>query len=352
MNRFPLLFLLVLVPLSLHSQPEKMYEDLTRPAVQRPLSVYGGQLQVEAGYQLVTGNKYFDGSGKKTGVKEAASTNLSNNFSFSLRYGILDFVEFNASTWYRNSIASDPTVILLDYTVINYMDRMEHARGLSDLYVGLTLRLPVEIPWFDWAVSAGAILPVAASEPGEPGHTYEVWDAASGAFQVRYKDYPKYGKGVTLPQFGTNLRLSLDKFGIWLGGRYIPVSAEVETSQWKYRLVDEEFEYTSEPYLLKHPSCLNLDASVGYQAFPWFIAYASFFYESGSGGWTESTGQRIAFPEPSLALVSLNFEIQVSTHLRFIQYINFPLAGKNTWSAFSFFTGVSYSLVPLKNLYY
>ncbi len=352
MKNISVILILILFPLTLPGQLDRMYEDLTRPAVHRPLTTYGGQLQFNAGYQLITGNKQFDGSGQKTGVTDAASTALSNNFNFKLNYGILDFVEFNAEMWYHNTIHSDPTVILIDYTNFNYLDRIEHAKGPGDLYLGLSLRLPFEISWFDWSVTAGASLPTAAYEPDEPGHTYEIWDAASGSFQVRYKDYPNNGKGITVPRFGTSLRFSLEKLGLWVNCRYLPVSKEVENIQWKYRLVDENFEYTSESYLLKHPSELYLDVSAGYQAFPWFIAYASFFYESFSGGWTERTGQRIAFPESSLATLSLNFEIQVATHLRFIQYINFPLMGKNSWSSFSFFTGISYNLVPLKNLYY
>ena len=68
MKNISVLLFMILLPLSLHCQFDKMYEDLTRPAIQRPLTTYGGQLQFNAGYQLVTGNKQFDGSGQKTGV--------------------------------------------------------------------------------------------------------------------------------------------------------------------------------------------------------------------------------------------------------------------------------------------
>ena len=352
MKNIYILLIILLIPLPLHCQLERMYENLTEPAIRRPLTMYGGQLQLNSGYELITGNKQFDDSGHKIGVKEAASTGLSNNFLFGLNYGIIDYIELNASIWYLNTVVSDPSVILVDYESFNYFDRIYNTRGMSDLYLGLTLRLPLVIDWLDWTVSIGSSLPTAAHEPDQPGHTYEIWDPASASFQISYKDYPKHGKGVAQSQFSSSLRLNTEKLGFWLNYRYFPVSKEIETSQWKHRLVNGRFDYIRESYLLKNPSELYLDLSAGYQAFSWFIAYTNFFYESFSGGWTESSGQRIAFPESSLAVLSLSFEIQVSTHLRFEQYINFPLAGKNSFSSFSFFTGISYNLVPLKNLYY
>jgi hypothetical protein len=352
MKYFCTLLLILLIPLCLAGQADRMYEDLSRPAIERKLTVYGGHLQLDAGYQFVTGNKQFDEQGNKIGVLDAAPTALSNNLRFALKYGILDFIEFNANMWYYNSIVSDPSVILLDNNTFNYLDKIEHAKGMGDLYMGLTFRLPVEISWFDWSVQAGASLPTAQSEPDQPEHTYEIYDPSTDAFQVRYKDYPKHGKGITHTQIGTSLNLSSGKLGFWMNYTYSPVSKEVETMQWKYRLVNDNFQYRQESYLLKNPSETNLRLIIGYQAFPWFIAYTSFFYESLSGGWTESSGQRIAYPASKLSVFSLNYEIQVSNHLRFQQYINFPLAGKNNWSSFSFLTGISYTIVPLKNSYY
>ncbi|MFC2112033.1 hypothetical protein ACFLTA_02090 [Bacteroidota bacterium] len=352
MKKIFLLITVFLIPVSLLCQVDKMYEDLTRPSIERKLTVYGGHLQLDAGYQFASGNKQFDGSGNKIGVIEASPTALSNSFRFGLKYGILDYIQFDANMWYHNSIVSDPSVVLLNFTTFNYVDRLEQAKGMGDLYMGLILRLPFEISWFDWSVQAGTRLPTAKYEPDQPGHTYKIYDQTSGAYQVSYKDYPRQGKGVAHSRLGTSLNLSTGKLGFWLNYLYHPVSKEVETNQWRHRLVNDKFEYMKETYLLKHPSETYLDLTIGYQAFPWFIAYATYFYEFSAGGWTESTGQRIAFPNANLSVFSLNFEIQVSTHLRFQQYINFPLAGKNTWSSFSFHTGISYSIVPLQNMYY
>ena len=187
-----------------------------------------------------------------------------------------------------------------------YTTQLTEFKGLSDLYVGLALRLPFDMDHFCWRISAGAYLPVANYKPEKPTHTSVTMSDSLGTFhEIRFHYNNKVGNGSMICSFGTAAQVSLEKMAITGMADYSLSFSETETQYWESRLYEDEFTHQSVPYKTKPGTTLSFALIYDYQAIEWFDVFARVTGMMYSGGWDEKEEVRIGHldrADPALAV--------------------------------------------------
>lgn len=350
--RITFFLFIVFYPVLSFAQSDKIYEVLTEPYVSRPLLLRKGHLQVNAGYRFMIANKEFDQNGQKLDLAEKGTTAFSNDFRLMFTYGIIEFIQFSASMYYINRVTTTPDLVIGNAGNIGNISKLNETKGLNDLDLNLAFRIPPFIKGFDLSFSGGLSIPTGKYKPDRPTHSIDPPDPLGGSFDAVYQYHSNPGYGKPTYSAGSSLQFSTSKLAIIVSGNYNTGTGEAESITWNHRLNSGNFEYTEVPYSYLVGSSANFSGFGAFQIFPWLVGYGQFGYAVSSGGWTEITGQKIAIPKSGLGLFTAGYEIQVSTHIRFEQYVNIPVVGKENLSELSFYIGCSYNLIPLKGLYY
>lgn len=319
---------------------------LTERVVDRPLTLHAGQLQINPGYQLSIGSRKYDPDGNKIDLAKEGTAMVRHLYNFEIRYGILEFVEISASLNYSNMGIREKQVWFFHGYETLYATQLTEFKGLSDLFVGLAVRLPFDIEHFCWSISAGASLPVAKYKPEEPAHSASTMvDSTSVFHQVRFHYNNKVGNGTIIYHFGTGLQFSTDHFAITGLANYTMCLSEAETCYWESRLYNDEFIYQSVPYKTKPGNTLSYALIFDYQAIDWFDVFAKFSGAIYTGGWDEAEEIRIGHFEKNLMSVGIGYEIQVARRLRLFQSLDLPISGKNELAPLMLYTGASFNFL-------
>ncbi|KPK86115.1 MAG: hypothetical protein AMS27_05780 [Bacteroides sp. SM23_62_1] len=351
-TRISFYLFLLLYPVFTFSQSDKIYEVLTEPFVVRPLLLHKGHLQIHGGYRFMIANKEYDQTGQKNDLADMGTTSFSNDFRFRLTYGIIEYIQFSATMDYINTITTEPDLVIGNAGNIGNISEYDQIKGMSDLGLQLSIRVPPVIKKFDLSFSGGLSLPTGKYKLDKPTHYIDPPDPLGGSFNAIYKYHTNPGNGTLICSAGSSLQYSTSKLAIILNGWYHFKTNVIESISWNHRLNSGSFMYTEVPYHYKLGASADFSGFGAWQIFPWLATYGQFGYVISSGGWTEITGEKIAIPKSSLGLFSVGYEIQVSTHVRFEQFVNIPVFGKENIAELSFYTVLSYNLIPLKGLYY
>lgn len=347
-------FLIWFLAVGLYAQNEQIYSLLTLPATQRSLSLYRGQLQINGAYIHGMSSQKYSSSGSKLSFEESASNFLNDDLSFMLSYGILDYIELSGSMNYINQTESLATKVFWNGEFINEVYTNRQIKGAGHLDLFLKLKQPFFKSGFDADIWGGISLPVFSQYPPRPLHslTYVSPSDPQGPYMLNYHYIFKPEANVTLWSLGLDAKLLIQKFALYLSGSYKSPAANEETYHWSHTYQGNQFSYLSSIYKHLPASHIGLNLTPAYQVFPWFTVYLSLVHAGESGGWTEETGSRIAIPNRYLGTLSPGFEILISAGLRFIQYVDIPIYGMNTYSLFSIRTSLSFNLFPVKRYYH
>ena len=227
-----------------------------------------------------------------------------------------------------------------------YTTQLTENKGLSDLFLGLGVRLPFSINHFDWRVTAGVSLPLAKYKPEEPTHSASTFiDSTSIIHQVRYHYNNKMGSGTMIYHFGTGLQYSTDNFAITGLANYSLCLKEASTYYWESRLYENEFSYQQVPLKTKPGNTLSYALIFDYQALDWFDIFGRFSGVMYSGGWDEEEDIRIGHLEGNIMTIGIGYEIQVARRLRLFQSMDLPIAGKNQLAPLILYTGASFNFL-------
>ena len=85
--------LVVSVPLNAQqSSPSRdKYTLLTMPYNKRPLTLYRGQFQLNAGYKFAVRARQFDANGKKIILKDQGVASVYHYYHIEMKYGVTSF---------------------------------------------------------------------------------------------------------------------------------------------------------------------------------------------------------------------------------------------------------------------
>jgi hypothetical protein len=326
------------------------YTLLTMPYINRPLTLYKGQLQVNTGYKFAVRSRSFNNTGDVIVLKDKGNSSVLHYYFIELKYGLTGFIEFGAETNYmRRGIRSESTTYLSTNATgktdeISVNDLKEF-RGMSDLFLYTTLRLPFDYKWFDLGIRGGLFLPTSRSEPLEPTHTI-VTATTANSYTINYHFNNKNGFGVPVYCVSAAMKLTLSKFALEADFTLREPIKEGTNIRWEQTLLNKTFSYYNKPYqyLLDRTTMVNL--SVHYQATGWFNIYLNSSSFQTSEGWTEYLGNKYKNPEMQLFTLEPGFEIQISPSLTIYQIAGLPLSGKNSDAPFYLFTTVSFNIFP------
>jgi len=355
MNRFiHILLILFGYFIGLSAQSEEIYYRLSEPTVVRPLTLYRGQLQFNTLLHHQTGNSLYDREGSKLPFNESARNYLANNFHFELGYGIMDFLDLTASIALYNEIETLPTYYILNMETGGEYNTLYHTKGLDNLDLLIRIRQPFLPTGLDFALSGGFSFPIFSQDPQQPEHTIHLYDPTDpgGSFTLNYLYRPRPDYNTIFYTAGGEVKYRDEKYSLYLGGSWQAPVREEATTIWNHRLYGDQFLYRTETAQRMPAGTLQLEAMTAIQFYPWFACIGSFRHHSESGGWSEETGSRISLPGVALGSISPGFEIQVTTHIRFLQFFDIPLYGKENYAVFSIRSGLSINVVPLKGFYY
>jgi len=344
------IIMLLLIPFYLitgqqDKQARDKYTLLTMPYNQRPLTLYKGQLQVNAGYRFGVRTKSYDENGDKISLKEDGAASVVHSYLLEIKYGITDFIEIGADSYFlRNGIRSESGSTLSGSGTIT-ANTLNEYKGFGDIALFAAMRVPVDYKSWDVSLKGGLILPVAEHEPSQPTHIITDY-ISPNYYTVNYQFNNNNGSGVTQYFVSGAAKVTLSKISLEARGAYRFPSKEGESIRWGWTLYGSTFTYHNNPYSYLTDRLLTINGSIHYQAAGWFDIFITNYYFKRSSGWTEYYDNKYANPEATLLTIEPGFELQISPSLTIYQYAGFQLSGTNTDAPFYLLTTLSFNMFP------
>lgn len=349
---------LILIALSLAgfapagSQPVSVPRDkftlLTMPYNMRPLTLYKGQLQVNAGYKFAIMSRSYDVNGNLVILKDEGIASVYHYYFAELKYGLTDYFELSAQTNYmKRGIRSVSEDYIASVSEAIHVNTVTETKGLGDILLLASLRMPITYKWFDVGITAGAFVPSAKYQPAQPTHRVSNVTTAS-VFTVDYHYNNKNGYGVPVWLLSGAAKFTVSKFSLETDFTYKKPVNEGESIRWDQALTaDKAFTYSTNNYKYLLNSSYDVNASLHFQATGWFnIELNSSYFYSG-GGWTEYWGNKYKNKPEHLFTLEPALEIQISPSLTIYEIAGFPLSGSNIDGPFYLFMTLSFNTFPL-----
>jgi hypothetical protein len=326
-------------------QARDKYTLLTMAYNQRPLLLYKGQLQINAGYRFAVRGKSFDAEGEKINLKEDGTASIMHSYLFEIKYGITDFIEIGADSYFMKNGIRSPSEMYLSGTNVISTNSIEEYKGMGDITLAAAFRLPLEYKIFDISVKGGITIPSAEYKPSVPTHSITDYKSPNN-YTINYFFNNNNGNGVPLYSISGAAKVTLSKVSLEVRGNYRVPAKEGENIRWGWTLFGSTFTYYSNPYAYLPDRSLAINGSIHYQAAGWFDIFLTNYYTKYHSGWTEYYDIKYANPEASLLTLEPGFELQISPSLTIYQYAGVQISGKNTDAPFYFLTTISFNMFP------
>jgi hypothetical protein len=329
------------------SGPRDKFTLLTMPYNRRPLTLYKGELQANAGYKFAVLSRSFSADGNLRILKDEGIASVYHYYFAELKYGVTDFLQISAQTNYMKrgvrSVTENYIVAVAEAIKVN---TVTETKGLGDILLLASLRLPIAYKWFDIGVTGGAFVPSAKYQPEKPTHRVSDITAAN-AFTVNYHFNNKNGYGVPVWLLSGALKFSASKFSLESDITYRTPVGEGKNIRWEEQLtVDKAFSYTTNTFGYLLNSSYDVNASLHYQVRGWFDIGLNSSYHYSGGGWTEYWGNKYSNRPERLFTLEPALEIQISPSLTIYEVAGFPLSGSNIDGPFYLFMTLSFKTFP------
>jgi hypothetical protein len=328
------------------------YVMLTMPYNQRPLTLYRGQVRVNAGYKFAVRAQSFNGEGNLTYLKDNGSGSVYHYYFVELKYGVTNFLEAGAETYFLRRGIRDASITTVSVTTASTesvtVNKLSETKGMGDIFIYGALRLPVEYRWFDFGIKGGLFLPSARYEAMKPVNNVVTSLAAANTYTVNLHYNYTSGYGVPVYMIAAASKLSLGKFTAEAEWSMRTPMKEGTNIRWEETLTEKVFSYNNKSYSYLLSNAFNFDASLHYQATGWFNVWLNSSFYNTKGGWTEYWGNKYENPKKRLVNLEPGFELQVSPSLTLYQVAGIPLSGKNSDAPFYLFTTLTFNLFPFK----
>lgn len=332
------------------SKPRDKFTLLTMPYNQRPLTLYKGQFQANAGYKFALRSRSFDNNGDIIDLKENGNSSVLHYYFIEMKYGVLDYLELGINTSsLRKGLREESTTYMSYLDVLSQSEitvtNLNEYKGMGDLFLYSSLRLPIDYKVFDFRLSGGMYLPVAKYKPDKPDHTItDVYDNYN--YTINYHFNNRNGFGVPVYQVSAAAKVSFSKFTAEADFTLRDPLKEGTNIRWDQTMFGQNFIYSSSPYKYLLDRSVMINAAVHYQAAGWFNVWLNGSYSKTSGGWTEYWGLKFSNPEMQLISLEPGYELQITPSLTLYQIAGFALAGKNSDAQFFMLTTLSYNIFP------
>ncbi len=330
-------------------QERDKYTLLTMPYNMRPLTLYRGQFQVNAGYKFAVRTQSYNSDGDIVFLRNNGTGSVYHYYTLDLHYGLTNFFELGAETnFIRRGVRAESTTYAP--TALSTSDRVSvnkltEVKGMGDILLLASLRPPIQYRWFDFDVTGGLFLPSSKYQPEKPTNTVTNITAAN-SYTVNYHYNYTNGYGVPVYLVSASFKVSLKKFSVAADWSFRDPVKEGKNIRWEETLVDKAFSYYDKSYQYLLNRAYNLNAALHYQATGWFDIYLNGSFQKTSGGWTEYWGNKYKNPETRLINLEPGFELQISPSLTIYQVAGFPVRGKNSDAPFYMFTTIRFSNFP------
>jgi hypothetical protein len=350
------ILILIIMPFSADGQNIPAVKDkyilLTMPYNQRPLNLYRGQLQIDAGYKFAVRAQSFDSNGELVDLKSNGTGSVYHYYFAELKYGLTNFIELGVETDYLRRGIRDASSKVINVTTtatqtIN-LNKLTESKGMGDLFVYTSLRLPVEYHWFDFGLKGGMFLPTAKHFDKQPTNTVQTSLITANTYTVNLHYNYTNGYGVPVYYIGAEAKAGFRKFSVEAVWSMRTPMKEGTSLRWEETLTDNAFSYNDKSYQYLLSNIFATDVSLHYQATGWFNVFLNGSFSRTKGGWTEYWGNKYMNPEKNLVNIEPGFELQVSPSITLYQVAGFPVSGTNSDAPFYLFTTLSYNLFPFR----
>lgn len=319
--------------------------------IDRPITLHKGQFQFNPAYEISILSKSYDNDGNKEDLAELGSASVLHRYLFEVNYGILDFIQASIALNYSKRGERSENVMIYSTVEEPYYDisYFNDYKGFEDFYLGLKSKLPIKSKKFEFGTYLGISLPLSKNKYPEPNHSITLPTSELPFTKLNYHYKHKMGSKTSVFNFGlqTILRTG-DKFGFRAELDYNAPLSESKDVLWTHEINGTDFEYHKTFYNYLVSNKLFYQLGIEYQAISWFNIELSFSKVKTTKGWSEITGLRIENRETKLSVLSIAYEIKVTSQLWLSQSLNFPTGGKNTLGPFMINTGISYNLFPFR----
>ena len=333
-----------------NSVPRDKFTLLTMPYYKRPLTLYRGQLQVNAGYKFAIRARAYDKEGNIKILKDNGTASVYHYYFLNIRYGVFNFLELSAETNYiKKGVRSPTETYFSTASDVVSVNTVTETKGMGDVLLMGTLRLPITYRWFDFAAKGGMFLPTAKYEPPKPAHRItNVSLTSANTYSINFHYNNTNGFGVPVYVVSAATKFSLSKFSLKADFTYMDPVKEGENIRWDEELsvADKTFAYDRNSYQYRLSHIIEANASVHYQATGWFNIAINSNYHRSEGGWTEYLSKKYKNPEEHLFTLEPAMEIQISPSVTVYEITGLPLSGKNMDAPFYIFITLSYNLFP------
>lgn len=353
---YPILFLLLSagLPYTGSSQSTLQTRDkyilLTTPYNQRPVTLFRGQVQLNGGYKFAVRSQSFNAAGDLIYLKDNGTGSVYHYYFIDLKYGLLNFIEAGAETSFlRRGIRDASTTIISATTTATEkvtVNTLTESKGMGDIFLYTSVRLPINYRWFDLGIKGGLYLPSAKYETQQPTNKVETSLAASNTYTVNLHYNYKNGYGVPVYLLSVSSKINYKRFTASAEWILRTPMKEGHNIRWEETMTDKVFSYYDKTYAYLLSDAYNIDASLHYQATGWFNFYLNASFFRTKGGWTEYWGNKYSNQEKRLVYLEPGFELQISPSLTVYQVAGFPLKGKNSDAPFYLFTTMSFNMFP------
>lgn len=347
---FTSLIALLVITIALNAQQQSLsgnkYTLLTTPYNKRPLTLYRGQFQINTGYQFAVRARQFDSEGKKVILKDLGVASVYHYYMIELKYGVNNFLELSATTNYLKRGIRSQTVNYVSSTESISVTNLDEQKGIGDILLLATTRLPFQYRWFDLAVRGGAYIPSAEYKPEKPTHSIRNV-LSTNVYDIDYHYNSRIGYGVPVYVIGGALKFSYSNLSVESEFSFSDPVEEGENIRWDETLTaSRTFDYTSKSYDYLLNTTYDFNAALYYQAAGWFNMGLNVNYFKSSGGWTEYRKDKYRNPEQSTLILEPEFEIQITPSIRIFQTAGFPVSGKNIDAPFYLYITLSFNTFP------
>ncbi|MBM3420189.1 MAG: hypothetical protein FJY11_03545 [Bacteroidetes bacterium] len=323
-------------------RPDK-YTLLTMPYNQRQLTLYKGQVQANAGYKFSVMARQFSSAGDLEVLRNMGIASVYHYYFAEMKYGVAPFLEVGAMTNFMKRGVRSQTVTYVSADETVKVNNLTEEKGMGDLLLTATLRLPVEFRIADISAGAGLLIPSAKHEPEKPTHTVSNVLSES-SYTVNYQYHNTIGNGVPVYLFSANAKITLSGFTLATSFLMKDPVREGENFRWNQNLTaNRTFDYSTSTYKFLPDRSFEIGTALHFQATGWLNAFMNLGYMNSGGGWTEYWGKRYRNPDRWMISLEPGLEIQVSPAVTIYQKAGFPLSGKNTYAPFYMYITASFN---------
>ena len=181
-----------------------------------------------------------------------------------IRYGITNFIEFAAETnFIRRGVRSESatyTATTLSTTDRVSVNKLTEIKGMGDILLMTTVRLPVQYTGFDVGVTGGIFLPSSKYEPSEPTNTVTNITAAN-SYTVNYHYNYTNGYGVPVFLISASIKMSIKKISTEADFSFKTPRNEGKNIRWEETIVDKKFSYFDKSYTCIVKRCISPNTS-------------------------------------------------------------------------------------------